>query len=218
MSRFKAAIIAVVLTAACGAGWNPKDFGRRVTPDDDEFVLPQIVDPGAGYVFDPAATIPTDQRTRFRNPDGSCVQCSIGMAAVHHACKPAEMLLWNSQYGRAVRGGSSPSRVAQYCRERNIPVINTTQNTLAVVDAALRSGRMAAIKVGSGRSAHMITVLGITGDGKYAVCDNNSPSRINYYTRAELARRHTSWAVVLLGPIPAPWRAPPLVRWWEVEK
>lgn len=213
MSRVEVVIIAVVLTLACGgAGWNPKDLGRPDVPDDGEFALPQVDDPGAGCVFTPDNTIPAEQRRRFGNPDGSCVQCSIGMAAVHHACKPAEMLLWNSQYGGPVRGGSTSSRVAQYCRARGIPVLNTTQNTLAIVDAALRSGRMAAIKWGSD---HMITALGITADGRYAVCDNNSPSTISYYTRAEFARRHRSWVVVLLGPAPSPWKAPPLVRWWE---
>ena len=193
-----AIVIALAVVNVCqGAGWNPRELDARpATPA--RFVLPEIVDPGARYVFTPENTVPLQQRQRFRNPDGSCVQCSIAIAGVHHNVPAAEYLLWQSRFGRAERGGSWPERVTGYCRERGIAIVNQTGGqTLAIVDASLRSGRAAAIKWGP---AHMVTALGITADGRYAVCDNNSTSRIDYYSRDQFARRFADWVVILDGP------------------
>ena len=55
-----------------------------------------------------------ETRAWFRNPDGSCVQCSIGMCGVHCNDPNAATLLWDTEYGRAERGGSWPGRVSQY--------------------------------------------------------------------------------------------------------
>src|SRR5210317_1769151 len=62
--------------------------------------------------------LPRDIRTWFRNPDGSCVQCSIGMCGVDQNVPKAATLLWDTVYGDRERGGSGPSRVARYCTER----------------------------------------------------------------------------------------------------
>jgi len=62
-------------------------------------------------------------RSYFRNPDGSCVQCSIGMAGAHCNDPNAATLLWDTEYGPAERGGSWPSRVEKYCDKRGIQPI-----------------------------------------------------------------------------------------------
>ena len=64
--------------------------------------------------------LPVEVRQWFRNPDGSCVQCSIGMCGTWNNVPAATTLLWNTEYGKAVRGGSWPSRVADYCGTRGI--------------------------------------------------------------------------------------------------
>ena len=75
---------------------------------------------GTAMAWDPANVVPAGERQRFRNPDGSCVQCSIGMMGVDLNIPAAEMLLWDSEYGPAVRGGSWPERVKEYCEARKI--------------------------------------------------------------------------------------------------
>ena len=46
-----------------------------------------------------AADLPREIRTWFRNPDGSCVQCSIGMCGVDQNVPAAATLLWDTPYG-----------------------------------------------------------------------------------------------------------------------
>jgi len=168
--------------------------------------------------------IPESQRVRFRNPDGSCVQCSLGMVGTHHDNPQAECLLWDvdlngdgkiSSNERRVRGGSGPSRVRAYCNARQIPAYNVTgDNTLEWLEWAGRTGRQAAIYF---TSNHMQTFLDVTEDGqKWRVCDNNSPTRIDEYTREEFWRRHRGmpWVVILKEP-PAP-PTPEYFPWWEI--
>ena len=160
-----------------------------------------------------------DQRARFRNPDGSCVQCSISMAAAHApgaVVAPAEFLLWQSDFGPPVRGGSDPSRVRHYCEARNIPawIITGHDEARRWTDWALATGRYAAIHWGP---RHMITAVGRTVDQRgrvrYAVCDNNSPTRIDWYDEAEFDRIFGSWAVILKAPPPP--GTPAIVAWWR---
>lgn len=56
-----------------------------------------------------AVDLPPEIRTWFRNPDGSCVQCSIGMCGVDQNVPEAATLLWDTEYGSRERGGSGPS-------------------------------------------------------------------------------------------------------------
>ena len=73
-----------------------------------------------------AVDLPRDIRTWFRNPDGSCVQCSIGMCGVDQNVPEAATLLWDTEYGPRERGGSGPSRVSAYCHRRGIRAFNIT--------------------------------------------------------------------------------------------
>jgi hypothetical protein len=155
--------------------------------------------------------VPADQRERMRNPDGSCVQCSIAIAGIHHNIPAAEFLLWNSQYGPAVRGGSWPERVEAFCKDRKIPIYNVEgTQTIQWIDWALQTGRYAAVTYGI---AHMITAVGISDDGQYYyLVDNNTPSRIDKVSRTKFIWEHRryggGWCVILNGPVPAPWVAP----------
>ncbi len=171
------------------------------------------------FAYEPWNDLAPEERARFRNPDGSCVQCSIGMAAAHApgaAVAPAEFLLWQTKYGPPVRGGSDANRVRHYCEARNIPAWIVTGHTEARrwTDWALSTGRYAAIHY---TPRHMVTAVGRVvderGNVKYAICDNNSPTRIDWVDEATFGRNFGSWAVILKAP-PPPGR-PAIVAWWE---
>src|SRR4051812_34898245 len=78
-----------------------------------------------------AIELPTEYRQWFRNPDGSCVQCSIGMVGMHINRPAWTFLLWDTEYGPAVHGGSWPGRVADYARRRGMRIFNVTGNGFA---------------------------------------------------------------------------------------
>lgn len=169
-------------------------------------------DPPAGI---PQMELPTEVRVLFRNPDGSCVQCSNGMVGAHMNVPSLTLLLWDSQYGPAVRGGSSPSRVENYCNSRQIRVYNVTgSGTWEWMRWAARTGRFAAIGAGA---AHFQTLYGWDPQRNlWYVCNNNSPSRIDTYTWEDFQRLHLAsgqWVVVPDYP-PTP-VAPRYVAWWQ---
>ena len=167
--------------------------------------------PGQEYSYPLAVDLPEEHRVRFVNPDGSCVQCAIGMLGVHQNCPAAELLLWQSEYGRPVRGGSGPSRVRSYCNGRGIPAYNITGETMPWVEWSLRTGRGAAVMWGGN---HMVTAVGISPDGsQVAVCDNNSPERIRWYSREQFERYHNGWVVILR--LPPPPGEPVFYPWWK---
>lgn len=165
--------------------------------------------------------IPSDQRQRFYNTDGSCVQCSIGMVGVWLNEPAAEMLLWNSEYGKAVRGGSGPDRVQQYCDDRGISAYNVTGDTVPWVMWALKTNRKAAILWGSN---HFVTAVGISLDGEHiAICDNNSPRKIQWMTISQFRSRHMAWGrrgqsfgwTVILRKPSGPPREVKYLEWWK---
>lgn len=148
--------------------------------------------------------------SRFRG-DGSCVQCSIGINGVRRDCLPAETLLWDTIYGPAILGGSDPTRVAAYCRDRNIPIFNVTGDaTLKWDEYAADTGRGAAIWFGE---MHFQTLMGRDkAAGKWFVCNNNWPQRIDEYSDADyrrIRRQSGLWIVVIDGPAVPPAPTPP---------
>jgi len=162
-----------------------------------------------------ALDLPAGQRYWYRNPDGSCVQCSIGMCGTDQHVPAAATLLWDTEYGDAERGGSGPSRVARYCRERDIRVFNVTgKSTWDWMKWAAETGRGAAIGAGSN---HFQTLVGYDrANGKWYVCNNNSPKRIDEYSEEGFRRLHLAsgqWVVVLDYP-PHPAR-PVYHKWWD---
>lgn len=161
-----------------------------------------------------AVDLPSEIRVWFRNPDGSCVQCSIGMLGVDQNIPAAATLLWDSQYGPRERGGSGPGRVARYCDERGIRAISVTgSETVKWIQWAAMTGRGAAISAGW---AHVQTLMGYDPATRtWYVCDNNTPWKIDAYDNESFLRLHRSsgqWAVILDYP-PHPQR-PVYQRWW----
>lgn len=190
-------------------------------PRDDAIVMPlrrlstsewtSLVAAEAGWL---SVNLPEDVRAWFRNPDGSCVQCSIGMCGVDQNCPEASTLLWDTEYGPRVRGGSDPSRVANYSRKRGIRLWNVTGDpTIDYMKWACRNGRGAAIGAGY---AHFQTLMGHNpATDQWAVCNNNSPTKIDIYSDAGFRRLHLQsgrWCVVL--DYPAHPTSPRYVRWW----
>jgi len=169
----------------------------------------------AQRVADPMAVdLPSAIRNWSLNKDGSCVQCSISMCGVDQNVPAAATLLWETEYGRAERGGSGPSRVAGYCERRGIRAYNVTgQSTFDWMKWATSTGRGAAIGAGTN---HFQTLMGYDPrQGKWYVCNNNSPERIDTYDEAGFRRLHLAsgqWVVILDYP-PHPVR-PRYVRWW----
>lgn len=161
--------------------------------------------------------LPAEARNCFRNPDGSCVQCSLGMCGVWQNTPQATTLLWDTSFGPRVRGGSWPDRVERYCDARKIPAYNVTgANTWEWMQWAAKTGRMAAVGC---FSAHFQTLVWFdpTPDvpRPWKVCNNNSPSRIDEYTEAEFRRHHLAsgqWVVILKTPPPP--ALPRYERWW----
>ncbi len=159
---------------------------------------------------------PSDVRVWFRNPDGSCVQCSLSLVGVYTNCPQASTLLWDTRYGKAVRGGSYPSRVEDYCEKRGIPAWNITGDvTFDWLRWCGRNGRMAAIGAGS---AHFQAFVWCDPQSDtWYVNNNNSPEIIDVYTWKQFQRLHLAsgaWIVVLDLP-PPPAGKPLFVKWWE---
>jgi len=158
--------------------------------------------------------VPADIRQWFRNLDGSCVQCSIGMCGVDQNVQSAATLLWDTKYGHKERGGSGPSRVAEYCRKRGIRVYNVTgKSTFEWMRWAIKTGRPVAIGAGV---AHFQTLTGYDeGTKTWYVCNNNSPQKIDKYSDEQFRRLHLAsgrWVVILDYP-PHP-KIPVYRKWW----
>lgn len=158
---------------------------------------------------------PKKNRVWFRNPDGSCVQCSISLVGLYSNCPQATTLLWDTQYGRAVRGGSWPSRVEDYCEKRGIPAWNITgDSTIEWLEWCGKTGRMAAI--GAGSAHFQAFVWHDPVKDLWYVNNNNSPEIIDVYTRDQFKRLHYAsgaWIVVLdLPPTPV---QPVFTEWWK---
>lgn len=159
--------------------------------------------------------LPAEVTAWYRNPDGSCVQCSIGMVGCHNNLPAWSTVLWDTDYGRAQRGGSWPGRVAAYARDRGMRIYNVTGSpTFAWMEWAAKTNRFAAI--GAGRS-HFQTLYGRSvAEDKWYVCNNNSTSRVDEYTPSGFRSLHLSsgpWVVIPDEPASA---VPPvLVEWWR---
>jgi hypothetical protein len=142
-----------------------------------------------------------ETRNWFFNSDGSCVQCSIGMAGIHCNDPNAASLLWDTRYGPAERFGSLPSRVEAYCDRRGIKAWSVTSNsvedTLTWLEWATKTGRFAACGAGQ---AHFQTVYGRDRENRFwLVCNNQTPRTIDRYTDAQFRELHSAvkWVVIL---------------------
>ena len=124
------ALIAISFVVPAAAEWSPLLYAQQPgaqQPAASITAPPQttataVGDPAPLYSIDESefraltagdeswysVELPAEVRAWYRNPDGSCVQCSIGMCGADQNCRAAASLLWSSEFGPAVRGGSSP--------------------------------------------------------------------------------------------------------------
>lgn len=142
-----------------------------------------------------------------RDPEGDCVQCSLGMAGVRNNDIKLATLCWKTDFGPAIRGASGPDRVAAYCRERGIRVYNITGRSVEDMrpwmEFAADSGRGAAIAFGRNHFQYLMGRDKATGH--WFVCDNNSPWRVDEYTDRQFWALHKAccyWVVIPDGPAP----------------
>jgi len=162
-----------------------------------------------------ALHVPQEILQKFRNPDGSCVQCSNSMTGTDQNIGSFAYLLFKSDFGPSVRGGSNPSRVAAYAKERGVKIYNVTgEPTWEWMKWACANGRGCAI--GAGES-HFQTLVGYNPTKKcYYVVNNNGDQRIQRYDEQAFRRLHLAsgpWCVILdYPPAPAP---PEIVEWWN---
>jgi len=170
----------------------------------------------AGEISNPAMNLSPEVRQRYYNTDGSCVQCSLGMCGADQNVPQAATLLWDSEYGPAERGGSRPSRVAEYCERRGIHAWNVVgPPTFAWMKWAVTTGRGAAI---GASPMHFQTLYGYDPERKlWLVCNNQTPQRIDAYTEDQFRRLHLScgiqWAVILDANPRAP--VARYDEWWK---
>jgi hypothetical protein len=165
--------------------------------------------------------VPQEILQKFRNPDGSCVQCSNSMTGTDQNVPEFAYLLWKSDYGPPVRGGSYPSRVAGYAKDRNVRIYNVTgSQTFDWMRWACANGRGCAI--GAGRS-HFQTLVGYDdkntatkADDSWYVVNNNGDQKIQEYGESAFRKLHLDsgpWVVILdYPPAPAPAKAR---EWWQ---
>lgn len=227
------ALIALSFIVPAAAEWSPLVYAQQpaaLITAPPQTTATAVGDPAPLYSIDDgefraltagdetwySVELPAEVRAWYRNPDGSCVQCSIGMCGADQNCRAAASLLWSSEFGPAVRGGSNPQRVAAYCNDprRAIEAFNITgEQTFAWMAWACRNGRGAAIGAGT---RHFQTLYGHNPErGLWAVCNNNSTSKIDIYSDEGFRRLHLAsgrWCVVLDYP-PHP-RVATYRRWW----
>lgn len=151
---------------------------------------------------------------------GMCVMSSIEMAALWQGMEEYRGL---RDWCAGQPGGGYPSKVekqlAAFVKAKGLPEPRYLQyegpDVEAIIDAALRSGRMACITYGWGERygesiAHMVSL--VKCDGQYAaILDNNFPGESNYewMPRKELISRcklprGVGWVFVWLSPPPPP--------------
>jgi hypothetical protein len=165
--------------------------------------------------------LPGEVSQWFVNQDGSCVQCSISNCGVWQNCPQAGTLLFDTDFGPRVHGGSGPSRVEAYSNRRNIPCWNITgdsySDTRPWMVWASDTGRMAAI--GCFGSHFQTELQYVPGDPKpWRVRNNWHGTTSTYYewTEAEFKRNHLAsgpWVVILKTPPPP--MMPVYVEWWK---
>jgi len=149
---------------------------------------------------------PVDIREIYFNPDGSCVQDAIAEGGVKGNNRNAASLLWTTEFGKAVRGGSSASRVSAYCLERGIDAwVITKEATWPWMQWAGSTGRGAAVSLDK-RHFQFVTWYDMKRHIWY-VADNRTPRLIEPYDDETFYNEHVEggqWTVILDVPAPPP--------------
>lgn len=106
-------------------------------------------------------------------------------------------------------GGGCPGKVDAYLKKwaPNVRYVQYEGSSPAIIELALKTGRLASITWGQ-RREHMLTAVHLDAT-RAAIVDNNDPNRVQWFSRSEFLRRWAGaagagWVVVLLNPGPPP--------------
>jgi hypothetical protein len=157
--------------------------------------------------------LPTRTRNISSKGAGCCVFRSIDYASrLQNVPALHGMPEWMVQSG--IVGGGYPSKVDELipkiAQARGVPAPAYVQyegrESLPVIELALRTGRATSITWGGN---HMLSCVYLDGS-QAAIVDNNSPDKVQWFSRAEFQKRHQAggsgggWVVVLLAAAPPP--------------
>lgn len=148
---------------------------------------------------------PKAQREAFENSSGSCVMFSTSAAGIWQNQPIAWTLTWDTEYGCAVRGGSTPSRFERDAKARGLDALSVTGSmTYDYMRWGIRNGRWVAIGAGT---AHFQTLVDYddrgtpqTSDDYWYVWNCNRYHTVTRYTDAEFRRLHEAsgrWCIVM---------------------
>ena len=154
-----------------------------------------------------AVDLPTTEKKRNtggRDGAGLCVFTSIEYCA---RWQNERRLVDFQKEMKKEPGGGYPQKVDKMIAKygAGTPYIQYEGGDMSIMKDALKSGRGCAVTWGSD---HMICLFHL--DDKWAaVCDNNSPERIQWLTPEAFKRKWTAggrsgWTVILLAPPPPP--------------
>jgi hypothetical protein len=164
--------------------------------------------------------LPETQHMRNRSGMGLglCVFTSIELAARYQNVVELDGY---QEWMTKRMGGGYPEKVdstlAKFCNEKGVQVPAYVQHTGGdekFLELALATGRMPSVTYDGrdgvyyrGRVAHMVDLAHLS-ESTAAIQDNNYPGKWLWMSRAEFLERWRGngggWAVVLLGPPPAP--------------
>ena len=142
---------------------------------------------------------------KFRNLDGSCAWCSVGLLGIHAGLN----------VGYIGRGGATFLDVERAIQRRGLPmrVVRSREGFLAI-EAALKRGEWVALtwQIGNGGAPcrncgqrhgglHMLNAVGISADGQqWAILDNNHLDRLLIVSRDRAWGEYNAggaWGVVM---------------------
>jgi hypothetical protein len=168
-------------------------------------------DPTPAFPQRPFLELPQASKELYRNRTGDCVQDSLGMNGASRGLYNPATLVWDSEFGKPQLGGSSPSRVTAYCRERGIPIWNVTGRSMPEMEEwaewSLRTGRGAAIGYFGN---HFQFLIGRDYEKNTWHVQNNWPGTFETayeHTPEQFRRNHKAsgyWMVIIKGPPPGP--------------
>lgn len=143
---------------------------------------------------------PREQREAYENSSGSCVYMSVAAAGIYQNVPLAWTLPWDTEYGEACRGGSTPTRFERDAKSRGLLALSVTgTQTYDWMKWGIRNGRWVAI--GAGRQ-HFQTLVGHNPENDtWDVWNCNDYHVVTRYTDAEFRRLHEAcghWCILLL--------------------
>lgn len=141
-----------------------------------------------------------EQREAYENTSGSCVYMSVAAAGIYQNIPLAWTLPWDTDFGDACRGGSTPTRFERDAKKRGLLALSVTgEQTYDFMKWGIRNGRWVAIGAGV---QHFQTLVGHDPENNtWDVWNCNNYHVVTRYTDAEFRRLHEAcgnWCILLL--------------------